>query len=538
MKMLEKNLEKYFNFTQFRAGQKEVVEAILRGEDVVALMPTGGGKSLCYQLPAILSDKITVVISPLIALMKDQVDSLIARGIQATFINSSLNPSEIARRINDLQKGRTKILYIAPERFGSFEFRQIFSKLEIFLLAVDEAHCVSQWGHDFRPDYLEIKKYISTLIKRPIVAAFTATATAEVKEDIIQRLELNNPKVFVRGFDRPNLQFFVQKNIKPKERYLEVLRLANSIDGSGIIYTLTRKEAESLAQFLRENKISAAAYHAGMKAPEREKIQSEFMDNKFKAIVATIAFGMGVDKADVRFVIHSGMPSSMEGYYQEAGRAGRDGETAYCILLHSKKDANTHKFFIRNNMQNMRELGKSWEETNQVTDIKYNRLDRILDYVEEKYCRRVMILEYFDDPDLKNREKNCQGCDVCLRWKKKREDEQSGVLRKNAESQLLSGTVKESVGLYKKEYSLEQIAKMRSLSENTIFNHLIDWYAAGGELEIEKFITALEESQILSAIANVGNAQKLSPIKELLPESISYEKIKLIVAKIRRSQNH
>jgi len=532
--MLEKNLEKYFNFSKFRAGQREVVEAILRGEDVVALMPTGGGKSLCYQLPAILSDKITVVISPLIALMKDQVDSLTARGISASFINSSLNPSEIARRINDLQKGRTKILYVAPERFGSFEFRQIFSKLEIFLLAVDEAHCVSQWGHDFRPDYLEIKKYIQTLAKRPIVAAFTATATPEVKEDIIQRLELNNPKVFVRGFDRPNLQFFVQKNIKPKERYLEVLRLVKSIDGSGIIYTLTRKETESLAQFLRENKVSAAAYHAGMNAPEREKIQNEFMGNKFKAIVATIAFGMGVDKADVRFVIHNGMPSSMEGYYQEAGRAGRDGEIAYCILLHSKKDANTHKFFIRNNVQNMRELGKGWEEINHVTDIKYNHLSRMLDYVEEKYCRRIMILEYFDDPDLKNREKNCQGCDVCLKWKKKREDGKSSSLRKYAERQLLSGTVKESVGLYKKDYSLEQIAKIRSLGENTILNHLIDWYMAGGELEIEKLITSLEESQILSAIANVGSTQKLSPIKELLPDNISYEKIKLIVAKMRR----
>ena len=532
--MLEKNLEKYFNWTQFRSGQKEVVEAILRGEDVVALMPTGGGKSLCYQLPAILSDKITVVISPLIALMKDQVDSLTARGISASFINSSLNPSEIAMRINDLQKGRTKILYVAPERFGSFEFRQIFSKLEIFLLAVDEAHCVSQWGHDFRPDYLEIKKYIQTLAKRPIVAAFTATATPEVKEDIIQKLELKNPKVFARGFDRPNLKFFVQKNIKPKERYLEVLRLAKSIDGSGIIYTLTRKETESLAQFLRENKVSAAAYHAGMNAPEREKIQSEFMDNKFKAIVATIAFGMGVDKADVRFVIHSGMPASMEGYYQEAGRAGRDGETAYCILLHSKKDTNTHKFFIRKNVENMRELGKGWLETNRVTDIKYDRLDRILDYVEEQFCRRRTILEYFDDPDLKNMEQNCQGCDVCLKWKKKREDEKSSSLRKYAERQLLSGTVKESVSLYQKNYSLEKIAKIRSLGENTILNHLIDWYMAGGELEIEKLITALEESQILSAIANVGSAQKLSSIKELLPDSISYEKIKLVVAKTRR----
>ena len=534
--MLEKNLEKYFNFKQFRAGQKEVVEAIMRGQDVVALMPTGGGKSLCYQLPAVLSDKITVVISPLIALMKDQVDSLIARGIPATFINSSLQPDEIARRINEMQKGRTKLLYVAPERFGSFEFRKLFSTLEIFLLAVDEAHCVSQWGHDFRPDYLEIRKYIETLPKRPVVAAFTATATPEVKDDIIARLALQEPQVFVRGFDRPNLKFFVQKNIKPKERYLEVLRLAGSIDGSGIIYTLTRKETESLAQFLREQGISAAAYHAGMPAPKRDKIQSEFMDNKFKAIVATIAFGMGVDKADVRFVIHCGMPASLEGYYQEAGRAGRDGEGAYCILLHSKKDTNTHRFFIRNNAQNMRGLGKGWEETNRVTDIKYDRLDRMLDYVEEKYCRRRTILEYFSDPEIEKMAKNCQGCDVCLKWKKKTESGPVAAVRKFAERRLLSGTVKESVGLHQKGFAPEKIAKMRSLGVATIMNHLIDWYAAGGELELEKLISSEEESKIMNAIAKAGSTQKLNPIKNILPESISYEKIKLVLAKLRREK--
>ncbi|HCP08408.1 MAG TPA: hypothetical protein DIT25_01245 [Candidatus Moranbacteria bacterium] len=532
-KMLEKNLEKYFNFSEFRSGQKEIVEAILGGEDVVALMPTGGGKSLCYQLPAIISDKVTVVISPLIALMKDQVDSLNARGISATFINSSLSQEEIAKRIDDLRNGRTKILYVAPERFGSFEFREIFSKLEIFLLAVDEAHCVSQWGHDFRPDYLEIKKYIQKLEKRPIIAAFTATSTPEVKEDIIQRLELQNPKVFVRGFDRPNLKFFVQKNIKPKERYLEVLRLAKSIEGSGIIYTLTRKETESLAKFLRENKISAAAYHAGMAAPKREKIQNEFMDNKFKAIVATIAFGMGVDKADVRFVIHSGMPSSLEGYYQEAGRAGRDGEKAFCILLHSKKDTTTHKFFIRGNSQIMQDQGKPWPEINRVTEIKYDKLNRMLDYVEEKYCRRKTILEYFDDPELKHMEKNCQGCDVCLKWKKKAENE-SGSFYQKVKRQLLSGTVKESVNLYQKGYAPEQIARMRSLGVPTIMNHLIDWYATGGELNIENLITPLEEGKIMTAIAKAGSTERLNPIKEFLPEEISYEKIKLVVAKMKR----
>ncbi len=250
---IEKNLQKYFNFQEFRSGQKEIVEAIIAGRDTVALMPTGGGKSLCYQLPAMLLPGLTVIISPLIALMKDQVDALNARGIAATFLNSSITPAEVETRVVELLSGRTKILYIAPERLAAPSFVKLFSELNISFVAVDEAHCVSQWGHDFRPDYLNIKRHIKSLKRRPIVAAFTATATPEVKLDIIERLGLNDPVVFVRGFDRPNLKFFVQKNLKPKERYLEVLRIIKSIQGSGIVYALTRKETETLADFLEGN---------------------------------------------------------------------------------------------------------------------------------------------------------------------------------------------------------------------------------------------------------------------------------------------
>ena len=334
--MLEKNLQKYFNFSEFRPGQREIVEAILDGYDTVALMPTGGGKSLCYQLPAIIADKLTVIISPLIALMKDQVDALNARGIPAVFINSSLTFEEIGENFEKIKKGSVKILYVAPERFGSFEFQKLFSELDIFLFSVDEAHCVSQWGHDFRPDYLEIKKYIRNLKNRPIVAAFTATATPEVQGDIVERLEMKNPKIFIRGFDRPNLKFLVQCDLKTKERYEEILRIIKSLSGSGIVYSLTRKETEVIAKYLKENGIKAVAYHAGMEAKRREKVQEDFMENRIQVIVATIAFGMGVDKADIRYVIHCGMPGSLEGYYQEAGRAGRDGEKAYCVLLHAK----------------------------------------------------------------------------------------------------------------------------------------------------------------------------------------------------------
>lgn len=533
--MLEKNLEKYFNFAEFRAGQKEVVEAILRGEDVVALMPTGGGKSLCYQLPAILSEKVTVVISPLIALMKDQVDSLGARGIAATFINSSLEQSEIKKRIADLRSGKIKILYAAPERFGNAEFRQLFAELEIALLAVDEAHCVSQWGHDFRPDYLEIKNYIRTLKKRPTVAAFTATATPEVKEDIIRRLELREPQVFVRGFDRPNLKFFTQRELKPRQREKEILRVINSVKGAGIVYALSRKNTEEIAKYLRENKISAAAYHAGMSGVKREKIQNEFMDNKIKVIVATIAFGMGVDKSDVRFVIHAGMPGSLEGYYQEAGRAGRDGETAYCILLHSKKDSSLHQFFIRQNRQLMAGQGKSWDEINKITDIKYNRLNRMTEYTLGARCRRQIILEYFDDPDLQNKKENCQGCDVCLKWKKKENAPLEGAAAEEDNDEL-SHTVLETAKLYRKNYAPAQIAKIRGLGVRTIFEHLIRWYALGGELAVEKFVSLAEESLILTAIA-AARAEKphsLKAIKERLPDNIGYEQIKMILAKLGR----
>ncbi|MDD5463861.1 MAG: RecQ family ATP-dependent DNA helicase [Candidatus Moranbacteria bacterium] len=539
--MLEKELEKYFSFSQFRPGQKEVVEAIIDGKDVVALMPTGGGKSLCFQLPAILSEKISIVISPLIALMQDQVDALNARGIAATYINSSLDQYEIAERFDDIKNGKTKIVYIAPERFGNREFQALFSKLDVYLLAVDEAHCVSQWGHDFRPDYLAVKQYIAMLPKRPIVAAFTATATPEVKDDIIERLALNQPAVFVRGFDRPNLKFFVRANLKKKERIEEALRIVKSIEGSGIIYAITRKETEEVVRFFKENGIKAAAYHAGMTGDKRSKIQNDFMENKFKVIVATIAFGMGVDKADIRYVIHVGMPSSPEGYYQEAGRAGRDGENAYCILLHSKSDASLHHFFIMTGKSEMSSQGKSWADAKVVTDIKYARLDKMKQYVNLDSCRRLLLLEYFGDPAVKNHSGNCKGCDVCLNYKwEKSEVAVDGIKKKTRIKKspgFLGGTILETANLYKQKYSPEKIAKIRSLGISTIFNHLTEWYINGGEFVIDDFLNKNEEDKILQAINEVGNFEKLSPLKNILPPEISYEKIRMAIAKMLREKH-
>ncbi len=539
--MLENQLKKYFNFSEFRPGQKEIVESIIAGNDIVALMPTGGGKSLCYQLPAIASGKLTVVISPLIALMKDQVDSLNARGINASFINSSLKAGEVEKRIKEVKEGKVKILYIAPERLASNGFVGIFENLDIYLLAIDEAHCVSQWGHDFRPDYLAIASHIRKLRNRPIVAAFTATATPEVKDDIVKRLELKNPEVFIRGFNRPNLVFFVKENLSKKERRNEALRIAKSIDGAGIFYTITRKEAEETAEVMKKNGISAAFYHAGMGAIERNRIQNDFKENKFKAIVATIAFGMGVDKADVRFVIHLGMPASLEGYYQEAGRAGRDGEKAYCVLLHSGRDTGLHYYFLQKSRDEMLAQGKSREEISSVLNVKYNRLEKILNYVSQKKCRRKMILEYFSDPDLKNHSANCQGCDVCLNFKwsniagsRNKNHGKNNFIVERGQTKVLSDTIWESIKLYRLNYNLDQIAKMRNLGISTIFGHLIKWYALGGEFAPEKFIAPEEERQVLAAISKAENYQKLKPIKDLLPESIGYEKIRLVIAKIQR----
>ncbi len=539
--MLESSLKKYFNFSQFRSGQKEIVESIMAGRDVVALMPTGGGKSLCFQLPAILSGGISIVISPLIALMQDQVDGLVARGISATFINSSLSFDEIDQRLFEIKNGKTKIVYVAPERFANRQFQKLFAELEVFLLAVDEAHCVSQWGHDFRPDYLNVKEYIALLAKRPIVAAFTATATPEVKDDIIERLALQSPDVFVRGFDRPNLKFFVRANLKKKERASEALRIAKSIKGSGIIYAITRKETEELAKFFKAQGISATAYHAGMAGDKREKIQNDFMENKFKVIVATIAFGMGVDKADIRFVIHVGMPGSPEGYYQEAGRAGRDGEQAFCILLHSKSDASLHNFFILTSKGEMKAQGKTWEDSQKVLSVKYAKLNKMKEYVGLETCRRLLLLEYFGDPAVKNHSGNCGGCDVCLNYKwDKSNVSESDRERRSAKQKVprapgeIFGTVLETVELYKQNYAPEAIAKIRSLGVSTIFNHLVQWYEAGGDFQIADFLSPEEELQISQAIEKVGSLEKLSPIKKELPAEISYEQIRMAIAKRRK----
>ncbi len=339
------SLRQHFGFEDFREGQREVIGSILEGKDAVVVMPTGSGKSLCYQLPALILDGVTLVVSPLIALMKDQVDALQARGLPATFINSSISDTEQRARIDSLRRREHKLVYIAPERFRSSRFTSTLQQIPISLFAVDEAHCISTWGHDFRPDYLRLRSVIRSLGTVQTLA-LTATATPYVRSDIIQQLGLNKPQTFVSGFDRPNLSIEVMHTEKVRQKIARIRSLAKQVPGSGIIYASTRKAVEEVGSKLKALDLKVSLYHAGMTDAQRVKAQDEFMSGRTQMIVATNAFGMGIDKPDIRFVVHYQMPGSIEAYYQEIGRAGRDGLPSTCVLLFNYADKNTHDFFI------------------------------------------------------------------------------------------------------------------------------------------------------------------------------------------------
>ncbi len=340
-----RSLHEHFGFADFRQGQHEVIEAILKGDDAVVVMPTGSGKSLCYQLPAMMLGGATLVISPLIALMKDQVDALQARGLPATFINSSIGESEQHKRIGALRRGELKLVYVAPERFRSSRFVDALKSIRVSLFAVDEAHCISTWGHDFRPDYLRLRHAIQSL-EGAQTLALTATATPYVRSDIIQQLGLKSPQTFVSGFDRPNLTIDVVATERERQKVAQIKRLAETHEGSGIIYASTRKAVEQVAGKLQASGLRVTAYHAGMSDGLRVKAQDDFMSGRTQMIVATNAFGMGIDKPDIRFVAHYQIPGSIEAYYQEIGRAGRDGLPSSCVLFFNYADKNTHDFFI------------------------------------------------------------------------------------------------------------------------------------------------------------------------------------------------
>lgn len=399
-------LKHYFGYDTFRDGQEKLIHAILEGRDVLGIMPTGAGKSLCYQIPALMMGGITLVISPLISLMKDQVSNLNQAGILAAYLNSSLTPGQYRKVLELARMGRYPIIYVAPERLITEDFLRfaLDPQVNISMVAVDEAHCVSQWGQDFRPSYLKIVDFIKRLPKRPVVSAFTATATAEVRDDIIDILMLQEPEVLTTGFDRTNLYFGVQT---PKDRYQALVELLEQHKSeSGIVYCLTRKIAEEVCEKLIKEGFSVTRYHAGLSDAERKHNQEEFIYDNVRIMVATNAFGMGIDKSNVRFVIHYNMPKNMESYYQEAGRAGRDGLPAECILLYAGQDVITNQFFI----ENMAQESEDPETTALIRQREEERLKKMTFYCFTHECLRDYILRYFGEYGSNY----CGNCSNCL----------------------------------------------------------------------------------------------------------------------------
>lgn len=397
-------LKKYFGYDHFREGQELLIDAALRGQDVLGIMPTGAGKSICYQVPALLLSGITLVISPLISLMKDQVQALNQAGIHAAYINSSLSEAQISKALALALRGVYKIIYVAPERLETPGFLHFAGQVEISMVTVDEAHCISQWGQDFRPSYLKIVQFIKTLRARPIVSAFTATATERVMEDIICVLGLVRPEILVTGFDRKNLYFAVETPRK-KEAYVKNYVLSHLGD-SGIIYCATRKNVDMLYDHLRLEGIPIARYHAGLGGEERRQNQEDFIYDKAPVMVATNAFGMGIDKSNVRYVLHYNMPQSLENYYQEAGRAGRDGEASECILLYSAQDVMVNRFLLDSKEQNP---DFTREELLAIRERDEERLRIMNYYCMTKNCLRTYILNYFGERGLKD----CGNCSNC-----------------------------------------------------------------------------------------------------------------------------
>ena len=412
----QQTLKKYFNFDDFRAGQLDIINSIISSKDTLAILPTGGGKSICFQIPGLIMAGTTLVISPLISLMKDQVDALLKKNITATYINSSLKSSEIQGRLRQLSQQKYKFVYIAPERLQTIQFKKICRRIKISLVVIDEAHCISMWGHDFRPKYIQISKFINSLPIRPTITAFTATATKKVRADIIATLKLNRSQLFLNSFKRDNLSLHVTTCTNNFSQELALFIILKKHRGqAGIIYTTTQKKAEHISKLIKHywgDDFPVSAYHAGLETNRRTTIQDEFLNNKLKIITATNAFGMGVDKANVRWVIHSQISGSLENYYQEAGRAGRDHQPANCYLLFNPTDLEIQKIFIN----------QTHPDKNGPLQIhQLNQLQQMVTYAKSSSCRQQFILNYFDEKGG-----NCEQCDTCqhIQLKPSRVDQQ------------------------------------------------------------------------------------------------------------------
>lgn len=505
----EQALKILFGYDSFRVGQKSVIDSILAGRDAFAVMPTGAGKSVCYQIPAVLLPGITLVISPLISLMQDQVKALNEAGVQAAFINSSLSEKDYNETIRKARQGTYKIIYIAPERLVTEGFLALAKSVPISMVTVDEAHCISQWGQDFRPSYMKIVEFVKTLEKRPIISAFTATATETVREDIICTLGLQNPFTLVNGFDRENLFFQVDKP-KNKEQY--ILKYISEHSGdSGIIYCATRKNVDNIYELLKSKGISVGKYHAGMSAEDRKKMQDDFVFDYTSIVVATNAFGMGIDKSNVRFVIHYNMPQSMENYYQEAGRAGRDGLDAKCILLFSPQDIVINRFLLDH--KEMQDLDPADRETVRERDVR--RLQVMERYCYTTECLRNYILKYFGE----NPEKPCQDCGNCLR--------EFETLDMTEAAKKVINCVYEAKGRYGKQIIIDTVAgaKTARLEEIGAVHYKSYGVLAGTN---KNLLRRLIEQLVLEGYLRVGDYQvlKLGDISGLKnPEASVFVKI-------------
>lgn len=484
--MIEGLLKEYFGYNEFRPMQKEIIDNVLQKKDSLVIMPTGGGKSLCYQIPAIKLDGITIVISPLISLMKDQVDNLKANGVGAEFINSSLSFHEIEDIKARAYLGAVKIIYIAPERLSLDNFKIFLSTLKIDLIAVDEAHCISEWGHDFRPDYRNLKELRNIFPSTPIIA-LTATATEKVKEDIVKELNLREPKIFLSSFNRDNLKLIVTPK---KDSFEKIVSLIKKHENSSvIIYCFSRKDTENISEKLNEEGISALPYHAGLSPEVRKRNQELFIQNKTNVIVATIAFGMGIDKPDVRLIIHHTFSKSMENYYQEIGRAGRDGLPSDCVLFYSKWDKKKHEYFID-------DINDEVAKKNAL-----EKLNRMVSYCENNSCRRKNVLAYFGE-DFK--EQNCAKCDVCLGIKEVGETKQ-----------------KKLNDIEFKPFDENLFERLRSLRKRIAESRKVPPFVIFGDVSLREMATYLpkNESEFLN-INGVGQ-QKLADFGKLFLEEIA-----------------
>ena len=514
-------LSKYYGYTNFRKGQEEIINSIINNKDVLAIMPTGGGKSICYQVPALCLDGITIVISPLISLMKDQVDTLKTMGIKATYINSSLSSSEFNEILNNIENNEYKIIYVAPERLDSFEFTNLIKYKDISQIAIDEAHCISQWGHDFRSSYKRIPNFIDSIDKRPIVTAFTATASDEVRNDILNILKLHNPDIYITGFDRENLSINIVKS-SSKNRYL-LDYVENNKTESGIIYAATRKEVESIYEGLLKRNYSVSKYHAGLTNEERKENQEKFIKDEIKIIVATNAFGMGIDKPNIRYVIHYNMPQSIENYYQEIGRAGRDGEESDCVLLFTPGDVHTQKYLVEVGIENpARKL------------VQYKKLQQMVDLVYSNGCYRKNILNYFGEIV----KENCNNCSNCL--------EEGEVVDKTLDAQ----KVISCIARMKRSFGVTMIIDVLRGSKNRkVLDQNFDRLSTYGIMknysaeDLKTFINTLVSHGFLDVVENIGPRGSYPTIKlneqsmKVIKKEIKVEFKESKVTKVKHIEN-